>query len=288
MDHFSDFILQVSAISAGSGALIILFYLCSVFPRSKRLRFALMIVITVSLNYLMGILTYVNEVKAFSTSSIVSGIFLLIQVLSALAAFYVSLLFIESLGTPRYSVFGILCRSVFVVFLVIGIILMFPGAQKRPVWDLIIYFSPVFLWCYLLTIKIDNPFIRKIQITGLIGFGGNILLIILQRFAIPDFFIHFADADFYLFLTISSMIFSISYLMQRKKDEKVSLIDIQEKFNLTKREAEVTELLLKSYSYKEIAFHLGITMPTVKTHVSRIYKKTGSQGKSGLHTLVSK
>lgn len=116
MDHFSDFILQVFAISAGSGALIILFYLCSVFPRSKRLRFALMIVITVSLNYLMGILGYVNEVKAFSTSSIVSGIFLLIQVLSAIATFYVSLLFIESLGTPRYSVFGILCRAVFVVF----------------------------------------------------------------------------------------------------------------------------------------------------------------------------
>lgn len=156
---------------------------------------------------------------------------------------------------------------------------MFPGAQRRPVWDLIIYFSPVFLWCYLLTIKIDNPFIRKIQIAGLIGFGGNILLIILQRFAIPDFFIHFADANFYLFLTISSMIFSISYLVQRKKDGKVSLIDIQEKFNLTKREAEVTELLLKSYSYKEIAFHLGITMPTVKTHVSRIYKKNGFTGK---------
>ncbi|MBF9017981.1 helix-turn-helix transcriptional regulator [Oceanispirochaeta sp. M2] len=54
------------------------------------------------------------------------------------------------------------------------------------------------------------------------------------------------------------------------------------RFGLTDRETEVMQLLSESCSYKEIASSLGISMATVKTHVSRVYKKTGVSGRSEL------
>jgi len=42
---------------------------------------------------------------------------------------------------------------------------------------------------------------------------------------------------------------------------------------LTKREQEVLELLAKGFLYKEICEQLGISMPTVKSHLKQIYEK---------------
>jgi DNA-binding NarL/FixJ family response regulator len=43
--------------------------------------------------------------------------------------------------------------------------------------------------------------------------------------------------------------------------------------NLTKREQEVLELLAKGFFYKEISDRLGISLPTVKSHLKQIYEK---------------
>jgi DNA-binding NarL/FixJ family response regulator len=42
---------------------------------------------------------------------------------------------------------------------------------------------------------------------------------------------------------------------------------------LTKREQEVLELLSKGFLYKEIGDQLGISLPTVKSHLKQIYEK---------------
>jgi DNA-binding NarL/FixJ family response regulator len=42
---------------------------------------------------------------------------------------------------------------------------------------------------------------------------------------------------------------------------------------LTGREQEILKLLAKGYMYKEIADHLGISMSTVRTHISAVYEK---------------
>ena len=42
---------------------------------------------------------------------------------------------------------------------------------------------------------------------------------------------------------------------------------------LTTREQEILKLLAKGYMYKEIADHLGLSMSTVRTHVSAVYEK---------------
>lgn len=46
-----------------------------------------------------------------------------------------------------------------------------------------------------------------------------------------------------------------------------------EQDNLSPREREVLELLARGYLYKEIADLLGIGIPTVNTHIHRIYEK---------------
>ena len=42
---------------------------------------------------------------------------------------------------------------------------------------------------------------------------------------------------------------------------------------LTARVSEILKLLAKGYLYKEIAEHLGVSMSTVRTHISAVYEK---------------
>lgn len=55
---------------------------------------------------------------------------------------------------------------------------------------------------------------------------------------------------------------------------------------LSSREKEVLELLLSGLSYKQIASKLSISMSTVKTHICRIYEKTGTNSKIELMNKI--
>ncbi|WP_158234625.1 response regulator transcription factor [Lentibacillus sediminis] len=58
----------------------------------------------------------------------------------------------------------------------------------------------------------------------------------------------------------------------------------QEGIHLSKREAEIAYLMKQGLKNRDIAFKLRSYEPTIKVHVSHIYKKTGIKGRS---TLVS-
>lgn len=49
---------------------------------------------------------------------------------------------------------------------------------------------------------------------------------------------------------------------------------------LTNRELDILKLLAKGYMYKEIADHLGISMSTVRTHVTAVYEKLHVQSRT--------
>jgi len=49
---------------------------------------------------------------------------------------------------------------------------------------------------------------------------------------------------------------------------------------LTNRERDILRLLAKGYLYKEIAAELGISMSTVRTHVSAVYEKLHVQSRT--------
>lgn len=55
-------------------------------------------------------------------------------------------------------------------------------------------------------------------------------------------------------------------------------------YNFTKREEEIATLLFEGHTYKSIAEQLYISLPTVKTHASNVYKKCGVKTR---HELVS-
>jgi DNA-binding CsgD family transcriptional regulator len=56
---------------------------------------------------------------------------------------------------------------------------------------------------------------------------------------------------------------------------------------LSPREVEVLRLLLGGQSYKEIMASLSISMPTVKSHVGSIYRKTGCNNKMQLSLIFN-
>lgn len=58
----------------------------------------------------------------------------------------------------------------------------------------------------------------------------------------------------------------ISFFHQNKKTSS-------ELEQLTAREQEILKLLAKGYMYKEIADHLGISMSTVRSHITAVYEK---------------
>ncbi len=60
-----------------------------------------------------------------------------------------------------------------------------------------------------------------------------------------------------------------------------------ELYGLTAREEEVANLLMSGFSYNQIGESLFISLPTVKTHVSNIYKKTNSKNKVELINLMN-
>jgi DNA-binding CsgD family transcriptional regulator len=59
-----------------------------------------------------------------------------------------------------------------------------------------------------------------------------------------------------------------------------------QKYGLSSRQTDVTQILLLGKSDREIAALLEIELNTVKTHLKHIYRKTGVRGRYALMALV--
>ncbi|HUI69762.1 MAG TPA: helix-turn-helix transcriptional regulator [Spirochaetia bacterium] len=95
-------------------------------------------------------------------------------------------------------------------------------------------------------------------------------------------------------LPLAYSLWSIAYLLSWFKGyvrpvaaTDGSYRDFSAQFGLSPRESEVTRLLLGGQSYKEIMASLSISMPTVKSHIGSIYRKTGSNNKMQLSLQFS-
>lgn len=70
---------------------------------------------------------------------------------------------------------------------------------------------------------------------------------------------------------------------------KNKIIPIEKHFknySLSEREKEIAKLLVDGKTYKQISEDLFISLPTVKTHTSNIYKKCGVKSRHQLTTLM--
>jgi DNA-binding CsgD family transcriptional regulator len=91
----------------------------------------------------------------------------------------------------------------------------------------------------------------------------------------------------FIFIMISSLSFTFSYPIRLSlRDDQVGDDDrIAGKATdagLSERERDVARLILRGKDNKEIAQELFISLSTVKTHVSRIFRKTGAKSRAGL------
>lgn len=87
-------------------------------------------------------------------------------------------------------------------------------------------------------------------------------------------------------LTTSTIIVSLLYMIRGQETSAASLEKFGLTCSLTGRELEVLPLLAEGQAYKEIADSLNISLDTVKTHASSVYRKTGTPGKQALKYLV--
>lgn len=80
-----------------------------------------------------------------------------------------------------------------------------------------------------------------------------------------------------------------SLLIQEiKLKNEASMSRLFEKFNLTNREQEIVLLVLKGKSNKNIEDELYLSINTIKSHLTRIYKKVGVKSRSELQSKFTK
>jgi DNA-binding NarL/FixJ family response regulator len=71
-----------------------------------------------------------------------------------------------------------------------------------------------------------------------------------------------------------------------KNDFESSLADFIEKYQISKRESEIVQLICKGKSNRDISDSLFISLQTVKDHIHRIYLKTGVKNRVQLTNLI--
>lgn len=119
----------------------------------------------------------------------------------------------------------------------------------------------------------------KWLVGGILNFDSSIW----ERLSIP-----------FLVLLINSLMIAWIILYSDKLNKfevlktgkaKAKINDLISKYNISKRELEVIELICEGYSNKEIADKLFISVETVKDHNSRIYLKTDVKNRTQLAKL---
>ena len=85
----------------------------------------------------------------------------------------------------------------------------------------------------------------------------------------------------FIILATSKFLDDLTRLSLFKTENSVTQTNVKD-YNLTPRELEIADLLIKGYTYAKIGESLFISMPTVKTHVSNVYKKVEVNNKMEL------
>ena len=91
---------------------------------------------------------------------------------------------------------------------------------------------------------------------------------------------------FFIFITTNKLLDDIKRLSLFKSDNILKDQNLNN-YAFTNRELEVVKLLIKGATYRQVGEQLFISIPTVKTHVSNIYKKAQVNNKIELVNLLT-
>lgn len=151
--------------------------------------------------------------------------------------------------------------------------------------------SGVFLFCVLMGVQLMSHSIGSLLgdtliSAGLIDYGTSIMFsIVLVAVLVPLSISKNGISSLFMDRSIDST--SPSDGPRREEHQANEKADVvARKFELTKREAEILQLIAQRRSNGEIARMLVISEGTVKTHTHRIYRKIGVESRGELLSVI--
>ncbi len=147
----------------------------------------------------------------------------------------------------------------------------------------------------MLLILRTKPIIRKTKQEKIERLFAIAFLILVPLYLYVSFTSDATAGSSSLNITLSLIFIMLSASKLQEDIERLSLFkaghQVTEQnlsnYGFTKREREIASLLIQGVSYQEIADQLHISMPTVKTHVSNIYRKSQVRNRAALILLLS-
>ena len=135
--------------------------------------------------------------------------------------------------------------------------------------------------------KLSFPWLRLLKTMLTAGIILTPFIIVNDLLLLPE---HLHGKTYPTLLPVLATIWSIAFIYLGLKALTSHLNDSQspsfapeaatwETSSLTPRETEIARLVVSGYSYKMIAELLGISLSTVKTHILKVYDKTGAGNK---------
>lgn len=281
-----DFLIQFFSFSTGIGILLIYLYWYWINP-DRRILLAIILLASLIANYLLGLYAYLLERDVDTPFPVY--FYFTIQTLTLLGLFLGvhRLLFLIGARTSRAQL-----AATWACLSVTALLNMTARVQQSA---LLLYLSSFFFvmvgLLFLIqfwTFKPEKPLYIQIRRLALMGIGALLPAFILQT-SLPETLlkVHPVDAIAYLYITGCALWIALSNLSEKIAQpttpaNPMSIDLAQQTFDLTEREYQVLQFLVQAKPYKTIAHELTISLHTVKSHASSIYRKTGAQGKSDL------
>ncbi len=238
-----------------------------------------------------------KAVEALSLYGVIVVIFSIIAFTRGVALYLVNLL---SLKHRNRKLADILINSGSVMFIAASFYFTF--LLSAPDWESALEKVINNLYVYSSLILVLPTIVASVYLSRKEGAANYALLsqIMIAFYPlllfVPMDLLFFKDIPFKL-INLSYMVFTIlvyqflvkHYIYQYELDRKKNKTDMDilfRKYDVSKREKEIIELLLKGSSNREIADTLFISPNTVKTHIKNIYRKLGVKNRVQLIYLI--
>jgi DNA-binding CsgD family transcriptional regulator len=299
--------LNVFSVSTAVGALAGLAALY-VLLRRRGVLLLLLFVLFLSVDYLLGILLFAGAPAAAGADlpnvvffSLRTRLIMAVKYLCLLGCFVAGPLAVHDLlGAPRRpGVHPALITAAAMIYALSMAQLLLAGSNSAlPEFFIVLpVFTVYVLYTYLLILllvhkgRVRSEFGRLSVRTAIVA-----LVVIIPAMAFEDLYVLlsrepprvFTDPLAFLSLTGITTFFTLLFVFRRQRYgfERQDLETLAIRHGLSEREQEVALLLLQGLKYKEIADRLCISLDTVKTHVSRIYRKTSTSNKTDLRHRI--
>lgn len=295
-------IFNVFSLSSGLGAVIVLAVLFFMFKKRVILLF-LLFLLFLCLEYLSGILIFVSSMDKPPGLSMIPDISgriktLLILKLVCETGMFLTLFFTVHLFTGKKAgksraVFMCAAAGIVFIYAIGQLLLTGTGGTGDPLSFILPMFMvyAAYLYCFFFILnnrrEVHSGIEATVRKVSLVGLG-----IIIPAMAAEEVYLLITstpprvviDPLAFLFLTGATLLISVLHLARigRGITSRQSLEEFCREKGISERESEILGLLLEGFKYKEIAAKLFISQDTVKTHISRLYRKAGATGRTDL------